>query len=311
MQNITTRLALIYRQSLYGGLGALIGSAIHQHFLVGAETHHFAAVPGVVINAAMGFIFGMCIAATPAIVEGLRHYSLFQMSQRTLVAGLCGGVGAMIAAPLAEWIHWFLGGGVLGRVIAWSMFGASIGLAEAVNGGGSWWRGVLGGLIGGAFGGLLLELFISPSQFESNWGILAIFVVGFSIMATLTIFVHLLSNACLEGLEGSKVAGQVYQLGKYRSPARAIIGSARKSGVLVWIPGADDQHASLTLTPTGTILRHVGSHGRTLVSGSPVSETTLREGDVIEICGCRLRYRQSMVTRFLPFLSGRDLKLAG
>lgn len=308
MQNLSTRLSLIYRQSLLGGLGALMGSAIHQSLVKASLHSSISETNPLLVNAFMGLIFGLSIALVPASIEGFRHYSLVQAIKRACIAATCGGLGAMIAAPCAEWLHASLGGGIVGRVVAWSLFGASIGTAEAINGGSQWWRAVFGGLLGGALGGFLLETYLDPSQQQSQFGVLAIFLVGFFIMTLLTVFVHLLSGAWLEGLEGSKVAGQVYQLGKFRAPAKAILGSAKAGSLLVWIPGAEARHASLSLTSTGTELKHLASAGHTLVNGNPVSRVVLREGDVIEIAGCRLRYRQASIMRFFLFLTPGESK---
>jgi hypothetical protein len=222
-----------------------------------------------------------------------------------LIAAICGGVGAMFISPLAEWIHCRLGGGELGRVTAWSLFGSSIGLSEAINNGGRWWRGVLGGVLGGTVGGFVLEHCLDPTQHDSHVGTLAIALLGMCIIGLMTLFVQVLSDAWLEGLDGTKVAGHVYQLGKYRSPSRAMIGSAQ-SGVLVWIPEAESEQATISLTDAGAELRCLAKSKPTIVEGGRVSSAILRDGDVIQIGNSRLRYRQSSVTRFLLSLTKRS-----
>lgn len=301
MNSFLGRFGVIYRQTLLGALGGLCGSILHNKFLLDA----FDADPNsLMLNVALGGIIGACIGAIPSLGEGVRHYSLVQTIQRGMVSALCCGICGSIAAPLSAMLHSQMDGGIFGRAVSLGLFGAGIGAAEGINGGGRFWRGVTGGVIGGIVAATLVEYLMRTPQsgvqeVSPFVAVLVVVVIGASIVFTLMLFVNSLASAWLEGLEGSKVAGQIYQLEKYTAPSEGFIGSDKKAAMVVWIPNAEDKHATLSITPEGTLLKHVAEESQTLVHGNPVSSCILKDGDVIEIVGSRLRYRQFDNSRFL------------
>jgi pSer/pThr/pTyr-binding forkhead associated (FHA) protein len=62
--------------------------------------------------------------------------------------------------------------------------------------------------------------------------------------------------------------------------------------VFLWLPDTEPRHATLTLTPQGVRLKHLGKAGDTYVNGEAVRERLLRHGDVIGLGEVRLRLCQ-------------------
>jgi hypothetical protein len=284
------RLYKVYLFAVFGALGGLAGSFLHQRFLLGVLGGQLAPGARLLYLALLGLLVGGAIGFVPSFLEALGCYSLRGAARSGLIGAILGAVGGMIALPLAELIHVLLGGGVLGRVVALALLGVAVGIAEGVNGGARWWRGVLGGAVGGMVAGLFLEMFLPLRATHADSGILALVLIGLFIALLIALFVNVLSEAWLEGLSGSKLSGQVYHLSKFRAPHEAIVGSDKKGTVFIWVPGAQPRHAAITLTASGTRLRNLTEAGEVRVDGAPVRERVLRDGEVVEIGGVRLRY---------------------
>jgi hypothetical protein len=133
---------------------------------------------------------------------------------------------------------------------------------------------------------------VGAQSTHADSGIIALMLIGLSIALFISIFVNVLSDAWLEGLPGSKVDGRIYHLSKYRDPSEAVLGSGKQSGIYVYIPDAQERHATITLTRRGARLKHVANQGRTRINGNNTQEQMLSDHDVIEIGSSRLRYRE-------------------
>jgi hypothetical protein len=153
-------------------------------------------------------------------------------------------------------------------------------------------RGLAGGLAGGACAGLALEYLLPLQAVRAEGGIVPPVLIGLAISLTVALFVNVLADAWLEALPGADGAGRLYHLGKFRQPHEAVIGSDKKGAVFIWVRGAEPRHATITLTSAGASLRHLAGAGQTLVNGAAVWAHLLRDGDVLEIAGTRLRYRE-------------------
>jgi hypothetical protein len=307
------RIYTLYVFSLAGALGGLTGSLLHQRLLLDllagslqpSTRYGYLAVLGCLVGVPMGFF--------PTFIEGRANYSLRGAIQAGLLGGLLGGLSGIIALPLAEWLHVYLGGGLPGRVTGWALLGTIIGcfigIAESRVGGARPWRSVLGGVAGGAVAGALLELLLSdyvvgapvrqaasaggPPPPHSDSGIWALLLLGLFIAFFIALFVNLLSDARLEGQWGSKVHGHVYHLGKFRDPKQAVLGSDKTPNrIFIYIPDAQPFHAGVTLTPRGAVLRHLADSGVTRVNDSPVEEHLLSDGELVEVGSARLIYRE-------------------
>lgn len=280
-----------------GAFGGLVGSFLHHDLLLDALSQSLGFLTRLVYLAFLGILVGCSIGFFPSFSEGLGHFSLIGAVRSGLIGAILGAVGGMVALPLAELVHVQLGGGFRGRVPSLALLGLAVGAAEGINGGARWWRGFLGGGIGGVIAGATLEFLLPLQATRSGSSIIALILIGLFIALLIAVFVNVLSEGWLEGLPGSKVDGQIYHLSKFREPHEAILGSDKKGAVFIWVPDAQLRHASITLTAAGARLRHLAENGQTRVDGNPVKERLLRDGEVIEFGSARLKYRERRTTR--------------
>jgi hypothetical protein len=290
------KLYRLYVFSLSGALGGLAASLLHEYLLMDVLTKELTQATRFVYLALLGALVGLSIGFFPCFVEGRGNYS-FGGAIRTGVTGaVLGGVSGLMALPMGEWLHAYLGGGFEGRMAGWVLLGVfigvSVGIGEGIIGGARPWRGIFGGIVGGALAGLSLELLVSYQVTHAESGVFALLLLGVFIAFFISLFVNVLSDAWLEGQPGSKVHGQIYHLGKFREPLAAILGSDKKGMVFIYIPDAEASHAAITLTDRGARLQHMAEKGITRVNGLPVKERILRDGEMIEIGHSRLRYRE-------------------
>lgn len=296
------RLRRIYIFTLFGALGGVTGSLFHQYFLLDTLSQPLAFYDRILYLALLGALVGIPISFFPNFSERLGNYSLSGAMRSGLVGAFWGGIGGMIALPMAEILHRYLGGGYQGRPLAFALLGLTVGLSEGINGGARLWHGLMGGMCGGLIAGTILELSLTNSSTRYLSGILALTIVGASISFTLSVFVTLLSNAQLEGLPNCKFAGRIFQLAKFRSPNKAIMGSDKGRAVFICISDAEPLHAEISLTDSGALIKHIAEASETRINGSPIREYLLRDGDVIEIAHSAFRYKEN---RFFSLSSAR------
>jgi hypothetical protein len=278
----------IYRFALLGACGGLIAAALHQWLLVDILSRPLDLRQRNLYHVLLGLLIGIPIGFFPRFAEGLSHYSVRRAMRSGLIGAIMGGVGGAFAVFAGEYLHGQLHGRIAGRAAAFALLGFMVGLAEGIAGGAQWWRGVTGGVAGGIIAGTLTELLLS----QPGIAIFALILLGLSISLFISLFTNVLLDAWLEGLPGSKVAGHIYQLSKFREPQEAILGESKSGEAFIWIPEAEERHAGIRLTRDGSILRHLAKDKETLVNGSPVSEHLLRDREEIELGSARLLYRE-------------------
>jgi len=286
------RLQTVYVFCLYGALGGLAASVLHQYFLLDKLASPLPVKDRFIYLALLGGVVGMAIGFFPSFSEGRANYSLEGATRVGIIGALLGGVGGLVALPLAEAMHQWLGGGLLGRMTALSFLGLCIGIAEGVIGGARPLRGIVGGFVGGIVAGFILEKLLPYSGLRADSGILALMSIGFSISLFIALFVNVLADAWLEGQPGSKVGDHVFHLGKFRRGEKALLGADKNGAIFIWIPDAQGIHAEITIQANGTVLRHIADSDETRVNGVPVHERLLHNGDMIEIAGSQLLYRE-------------------
>jgi hypothetical protein len=290
------RLNKVYTVALLGALGGLAGSYLHQRLLLAPLAGMLAPAARLACLALLGLLIGAAIGFVPSFADGLGAFSLVRRLRAGLIGAGFGALGGLVALPLAEVLHVRLGGGVLGRALALAVLGCAVGVAEGLNGGARWWRGVLGGLAGGGFAGVCLEALLAFPASSGDSGIVALVLIGLCITLMIGLFVNVLAEAWLEG-QGGKLSGQLYHLGKFTAGSEAVIGSEKKGTVFIWVADAAPRHAAIALTPAGARLRSL--EGAVLrVDGNPVREHLLRDGEVIEVGSARLLYRERRRTQW-------------
>jgi len=73
---------------------------------------------------------------------------------------------------------------------------------------------------------------------------------------------------------------------------RLIVGRSQDCDLPVRAQRASRRHAELRGTGSGHVLVDLGSTNGTLLNGAPVAgETPLRNGDVLDVGGCSILYR--------------------
>jgi hypothetical protein len=140
-----------YFYAVLGAFGGLIGWLI-------SDSLGLSFVSNVYLSEALvGALVGLSVGLFIGLTEGALTRNPVQAVKAGLFSGLLGlGAGA-IGLPLSEFLFQSVGAGLLGRALGWGVFGLLIGLAEGMVGRTQAWKGMLGGFIGGAVGGTLLE----------------------------------------------------------------------------------------------------------------------------------------------------------
>jgi hypothetical protein len=300
----------VYIFCIYGALGGLMASFLHQHLLLETLSKPLPPSQRLIYLAALGGLVGASIGFFPSFSEGRGNYSLGGAVRAGLKGAVLGAIGGAIALPLAETMHIRLSGGITGRALSLAAVGLFIGIAEGIIGGARPVRGIAGGIVGGLIAGYVLEKLVTSQATHADSGIVALMSIGLIISLFISLFVNVLAAAWLEGQPGSKVSGQVFHLSKFRRGERARLGSDNKGSIFIWVPDAQPIHAEITLSPNGALLQHVAKTGVTRVNGAQVGERLLRDGDMIEIGRSRFKYRERKSLFSAPTAAGLGTKTA-
>ncbi|MFM8424630.1 MAG: hypothetical protein ACKOBL_05585 [Chloroflexota bacterium] len=140
-----------YFYAVLGAIGGLIGWQVSDRLGLSFISNLYLSE--VLVGALIGLLIGLFIGLT----EGLLTQNPIQVLKSGLFCGLLGVIAGGIGLPLGEFLFQAVGAGILGRALGWGVFGLLIGLAEGIVGKNQAWKGMLGGFIGGALGGVLLE----------------------------------------------------------------------------------------------------------------------------------------------------------
>ena len=284
------RLHRVYLFTMLGACGGLIAAVLHQWVILPLRVRAGEGPGRVAVDLLLGIFIGASIGFLPRFSEALGRHNTKGALRATLYATGLAALGGLLAVPLGERLHHLLQGGFLGRACSVGLLGLALGLAEAYAGGSRLWRGVAGGLAGGFLAGIVLEFLVRALDPSPDSAIIALVLLGLLISLSVALFVHVRSEAFLEGLYGSKVYGHVYHVTRFHEPEEAVIGSSGK--VFLWLPDAEPSHASFTMTSRGGRLKNLVEGSMTLVNNHPVLEQYLKDGDVIQIGEARLRYRE-------------------
>jgi FHA domain len=279
MSSTLSRVRRIYLFAVLGASGGLIAAALHQWIILPARARATGEWREWVLELLLGAFIGAPIGFLPRLSEAWGRCTPRDAFRAAALAAALAAAGGMVAVPGGERLHQALGGGYLGRACSVGFLGLALGTAEAISGGARRWRGILGGIAGGVVAGLILEWLVRALEPSPGSAIVALIVLGISISLGVALFVHVAADVWLEGLYGSKVYHHVYHLTRYREPNEAIVGSG--TGVFLWLANIEPRHASLSVTPQGVRLKHIGKAGETYVNGSAVRECLLKDGDVI------------------------------
>jgi len=277
-----------YYFAILGAIGALIGWQI-------TELLELAGGDNVLLmNVRMGAIIGLCIGLLIGFTESLLTKSFIRGLRAALLTGLIGLVAGAVGLPVGELVFQFAGGQAISRALGWATFGLLIGVAAGFTGGAQMYKSALGGLIGGALGGLILEgakaVFDDPLLGKA----LGLVLMGASVGAFIALIVVLLSKAWLEVRSG-KLQGTEFILDKYlsvKAPAATIGSDVLKSDIALTDPDVAPQHAQLKGVDTSFQLRDLSIKQGTFVNGRRIEVHRLANRQVIRMGSPELVYHE-------------------
>ncbi len=276
-----------YFYAVLGGIGGLLGWQVSN--MLGLSFG-----PNLYLNEALvGALVGLCVGLCIGITEGIMTLNFVQAAKSGLFSGLFGMIAGAIGLPLSEFLFQTMGAGYLGRAIGWGVFGALIGLAEAVFGKSQLWKGALGGFIGGAIGGVLIEVvhhyFNNPVTAKAA----GLVLLGGLIGAFISLTEVLLGKAWLEVTSG-KLKGTEFILDKFMhagGPAIAIGSSPLKSEIVLPDPDIAPQHAMLTGDGVQFTMKDMSLSG-TFINNKKIEHARLANGQRIRMGNTEMVYRE-------------------
>ncbi|HJR81221.1 MAG TPA: FHA domain-containing protein [Anaerolineales bacterium] len=276
-----------YYYALLGAIGGLIGWQVSD--LLGLSFASNLYLSEALVGALIGLSVGLFIGLT----EGVLTRNPVHALRSGLFSGLLGlGAGA-IGLPLSEYLFQFVGAGVMGRALGWGIFGLLIGLAEGMVGRTQAWKGMLGGFIGGALGGILLESVHNWLQDPLTGKAAGLVLLGASVGAFISLIAVLLSRAWLE-VKSGKLKGTEFMLDKFMNkgfPSVAIGSSPLKSEIVLPDPDVAPQHAMLSGDGMSFNLKDMSLSG-TFINNRKVERVQLANGQKIRMGNTELVYHE-------------------
>lgn len=277
-----------YFYAVLGALGGLIG-------WLASDALGLSFVSNVYLSEALvGALIGLSVGLFIGLTEGALTRNPVQAVKAGLFSGLLGlGAGA-IGLPLSEFLFQSVGAGIIGRALGWGVFGLLIGLAEGMVGRTQAWKGMLGGFIGGAVGGTLLES--ARIQFGTDLAmgkIVGLVLLGACVGAFISLIAVLLSKAWLE-VKSGKLKGTEFMLDKFIAkgfPSVAIGSSPLKSEIVLPDPDIAPQHAMLTGDGMSFNLQDRSLSG-TFINNRKIERVQLADGQKIRMGNTEMVYHE-------------------
>lgn len=276
-----------YYYALLGAIGGLIGWQVSD--LLGLSFASNLYLSEALVGALIGLSVGLFIGLT----EGALTRNPVHALKSGVFSGLLGlGAGA-IGLPLSEFLFQSVGAGVVGRALGWGVFGLLIGLAEGMVGRTQAWKGMLGGFIGGALGGILLESVHNWLRDPLTGKAAGLVLLGACVGAFISLIAVLLSRAWLEVRSG-KLKGTEFMLDKFMSkgfPSIAIGSSPLKSEIVLPDPDIAPQHAMLSGDGISFNLKDMSLSG-TFINNRRVERVQLANGQRIRMGNTEMVYHE-------------------
>jgi hypothetical protein len=276
-----------YYYALLGAIGGLVGWQVSD--LLGLSFAANLYLSEALVGALIGLSVGLFIGLT----EGALTRNPIHALKSGVFSGLLGlGAGA-IGLPLSEFLFQSVGAGVVGRALGWGVFGLLIGLAEGMVGRTQAWKGMLGGFIGGALGGVLLESVHNWLRDPLTGKAAGLVLLGACVGAFISLIAVLLSRAWLEVRSG-KLKGTEFMLDKFMNkgfPSIAIGSSPLKSEIVLPDPDIAPQHAMLSGDGMSFNLKDMSLSG-TFINNRKVERVQLMNGQRIRMGNTELVYHE-------------------
>jgi len=276
-----------YYYALLGAIGGLVGWQVSD--LLGLSFASNLYLSEALVGALIGLSVGLFIGLT----EGALTRNPIHALKSGVFSGLLGlGAGA-IGLPLSEFLFQSVGAGVIGRALGWGVFGLLIGLAEGMVGRTQAWKGMLGGFIGGALGGILLESVHNWLQDPLTGKAAGLVLLGACVGAFISLIAVLLSRAWLE-VKSGKLKGTEFMLDKFMSkgfPSIAIGSSPLKSEIVLPDPDIAPQHAMLSGDGMAFNLKDMSLSG-TFINNRKIERVQLANGQRIRMGNTEMVYHE-------------------
>ena len=308
--------ARVYYYFVLGAIGGVSG-----WFLIALLGRNPTDVPTLGLQLVQGAILGSLIGLGGGVFDGLAAHSSARVLKFGGTSMMLGLLAGCIAVPLVQLIYGTLRGGSSGQspspflafasgVLCWVIFGGLIGFGEGVSKGSETWKGMVGGMAGGAVGGGFYEWAgrnaskLGDARSEQSALALAMLLLGGFVGAAVALTATILKGARLL-IENGKLKGHDIPISKYvdkilGSLKPGIIGSDQF--VAIYLPGDPEvcpRHASISYTdgmPTLTVLPDARQRRAvTRVNGRSVATSwPLSNGDRLEIGSTRLLYSHTV-----------------
>jgi hypothetical protein len=275
---------------LAGAAGAFVAWALlepsYYEFYTGRKgAGNFLLLPAFVMLMGLGFALAESIvehSSRKAIIRGISALALgiilgfvFNIiAQRVYEIGLRALYNSGSQLTGSNPLHWIV------RGIAWSVFGVTGGIVYGIAGQSpkKCLYGVLGGAIGAAVGGLLFDPIWLLTGAAAPSRCLGLMIMGASTGAAIGLVESALKDRWLYVSSGP-LAGKQFIL--YKPQTR--IGRDQSNDIYLFKDTSiQPQHAVIELRAGRSVLTAAGP---TFVSGQPVTQRTLQNGDLIQI-GC-------------------------
>jgi len=275
-----------YYYAILGAIGGLVGWQASD--LLGLSFTNTFYMNVLIVGGLVGLLIGLFIGLT----EGALTRNPVQAIKAGLVGGLVGVVAGGVGLAVGEFLFQTVGAGLPGRTLGWAVFGALIGLAEGLIGRSEIWKPVVGGFIGGALGGALLELARERLDLVTGKAV-GMVLLGAAVGLFISLIAVALSRAWFEVTSG-KLKGTEFILDKFMrggGPTIAIGSSPLKSEIVLPDPDISPQHAMLSGDGSRFSLQDRSLSG-TFVNGRKIERTQLSNGQRIRMGNTELVYHE-------------------
>jgi hypothetical protein len=274
-----------YFYAVLGAIGGLFASQISN--LLGLSFTNTFYLNVLIVGALVGVLIGLFIGIT----EGLLTRNPVLALKAGAIGGVVGAAGGL-GLVLGEYLFQRVGAGVLGRALGWGAFGAMIGLAQGIVGRSEMWKPTVGGFVGGALGGALLELARIRLDLATGKAV-GMVVLGAAVGLFISLIVVALSRAWLEVTSG-KLKGTDFILDKFMhagGPSIAIGSSALKSEIVLPDPDIAPQHAMLTGDGHQFTVKDISLSG-TFINNKKIELARLVNGQKIRMGNTEMVYHE-------------------
>ena len=281
-----------------GIVGALVGWGLCEPWFTDGAGRRFGNIvmlPALVMFMCLGFALAESIverSLRKALIRGALSFGLglilgfiFDWIAELIFAMttlFCFEIGVRTTHNPAFWIA---------RGIAWMVFGVAGGAVYGIVGQSAKKAkyGILGGMLGAGLGGLVFD----PIAFLTHGGA-ASRAIGFALLGMATgIAMGLVESALKDRwlfVTAGPLAGKQFILYKNQT----LIGSQQQSDIYLFKdPSILPQHAVIEMSGSRVQVRAAGS---VYVSGQPVSQRVLQDGDMVQIGRYGFRYKERQRT---------------